>query len=116
MTSEFLTKSFCVSALLSVTIGCGSPHPVEPDVRELTLHFAGYAGRSIGMGVGSTIDVIADVRDAGGRVVPGVPVAFSSTKPTLASVSSAGTVTAVATGECYIVAVTQGKTGSLKDS
>jgi hypothetical protein len=111
-----LMRSLVASTLLTLAIGCGGSNPAAPDVRELTLHFEGYAGRSLGMVVGSTIKVVADVRDGSGQIQTGAPVAFSSTQPSIANVSSAGAVSALAMGSCYIVAVAQGRTGSFRDS
>jgi hypothetical protein len=103
-------------SLCALAVGCGTSSPAAPDVREISLHEEGYAGKVITMERGATVKVVADVRDGGGQLVTHVPVAFSSTNPSFANVSSTGTVTALAMGSCYIVAVAQGRTGSLRDS
>ena len=54
--------------------------------------------------LGATVQLTAAVRDQAGRAIEGVPVAWSSDDATVASVDSAGTVTAVGAGATTITA------------
>ena len=54
--------------------------------------------------LGRTVQLSAEVRDQAGRVMEGVPVAWSSADTTVAGVDSAGLVTAVGSGTTTITA------------
>ena len=62
--------------------------------------------------VGGAIDLAATVRDVNGAMVLGRVVLWSSSSPSVASVSSTGRVTAVAAGSSTITATVDGKTGT----
>lgn len=62
--------------------------------------------------VGGTVDLVATVRDVNGAVVTGRSVAWASSTPAVATVSSAGRVTAVAAGTSTIIATVDGKSGT----
>ena len=62
--------------------------------------------------VGSTIDLVATVRDANGNVLPARPVTWASSNDAIASVSAIGRVTGRAAGEVTITASAEGKSGT----
>ena len=61
---------------------------------------------------GQTRQLTAQVTDDQGNVLTGRPIAFSSDKPAIATVSATGVVTAVALGTATITATSEGKTGT----
>ena len=63
------------------------------------------------MALGETVQLAAEVRDQEGRVMEGVPVAWSSADPTVAAVDSAGLVTAVGTGAAAVTATAGSASG-----
>ena len=62
--------------------------------------------------IGQTVQLTATAVDKKGNVVSGVTFAWSSNAPAIATVSSAGLVTAVAAGTATISATGNGKTGN----
>ena len=60
--------------------------------------------------VGQTVQLVADALDANNAVLAGRPIAFTSSNATVASVSAAGLVTALAAGSSIITAASEGKT------
>jgi uncharacterized protein YjdB len=62
--------------------------------------------------VGQTTTLIATVKDAGGNVLSGRTVTWSSSNSSVATVSASGVVTGVATGTATITATSEGKSGS----
>lgn len=61
---------------------------------------------------GQTTQAAATTRDANGNVLTGRAIAWSTSNASIATVSSVGLVTAVATGSAQIVATSEGKSGS----
>jgi uncharacterized protein YjdB len=59
--------------------------------------------------VGQTVQLVAEPLDAGGAVLPGRPVIFTTNNETAVSVSNAGLVTALAPGSAIITATSEGK-------
>src|SRR5262249_54779861 len=63
--------------------------------------------------VNSTVQLTATMKDASGQVLTGRPVTWSSSNPSIASVSTAGLVTGVmAGGPVTITAMSEGKSGT----
>ncbi len=62
--------------------------------------------------VGSTIALSASPRDRNGSVLGGTPVSWSSSSPSVASVSSTGVVSGVAVGSAVITASAGGASGT----
>ena len=60
--------------------------------------------------VGQTVQLVADALDANNAVLTGRPITFTSSNATVASVSAAGVVTALAAGSTIITAASEGKT------
>jgi len=64
------------------------------------------------LAVGDTTRATATLKDSSGTVLTGQTVSWSSSAPTVASVTAAGLVTALAAGTANIVATADGKNGS----
>ncbi len=64
------------------------------------------------IGIGRTTQATATTKDAGGSVVTGRAVAWTSDNPAVATVSAVGVVTGVATGSANITATSEGRSGS----
>jgi uncharacterized protein YjdB len=62
--------------------------------------------------VGSTIQLTATPRSANGQILSGRAILWSSSTPSLASVSSSGIVTALSSGDAVIIAAVDGKQGT----
>lgn len=61
---------------------------------------------------GATATASADVRDASGQALTGRTVTWSSSSPSVATVSSSGVITGVAEGSATVTASVEGKSGS----
>ena len=61
--------------------------------------------------VGGTTQATATTRDAGGNVLTGRAITWTSSNTAVATVSSAGLVTGVAAGSADIIAISEGKSG-----
>lgn len=69
------------------------------------------APATAGLGVGRTVRLVAEVRDPRGSPLPDEAVSWSSADPTIAVVSTDGTVTALKEGETEIRGRARGKSG-----
>jgi hypothetical protein len=88
------TVSFGASAALPAPVASVSVSPGTASVR-----------------VGDTLRLVATPRDAAGNPLPGREVSWSTSGPTLASVSASGTVTGRAVGTATLTATVEGKSG-----
>ena len=86
------------SATLTVT--------VQP-VATVTVSLA-----SSSMVIGATTQATASTRDANGVILTGRAISWASDNPAVATVNSAGVVTAVGPGSANITATSEGRTGS----
>ncbi|HEY0931058.1 MAG TPA: serine hydrolase [Gemmatimonas sp.] len=109
-------------ALLAATsislAGCGGggsdgtttpPPPPPPDVTVASVAVSLASGS---MAVGATSQATAVARNAAGTELTGKSIAWTSSASTVATVSAAGLVTAVAEGTATITATSEGRTGS----
>lgn len=64
------------------------------------------------LGLGGMQQLAADARDDRGNVLPGRPIAWASSAPQIATVSSNGLVTAIALGTANVTATTGGVTAT----
>jgi uncharacterized protein YjdB len=67
---------------------------------------------TVALYVGRTTQLTATMRDASGNTLTGRTVTWSSSAPSVASVSTSGMVTAVAAGSATITATSEGKSGT----
>ena len=99
------------SAAITATIGgkAGSQvvNVVPPPVATVTVSLA-----SSTLQAGQTTQATAELRDANNNVLSGRLVAWQSSNPIVASVSSAGVVTALAAGSTTIIATSELRSGS----
>lgn len=99
--------SGAVAALVLVAAACkGSSGPSTPPVASVEVT-PNAATRQ----VGETVQLGAAVKDAQGNIVPGQAVAWSSSVPTVASVSASGLVTALTIGVTSVSAAAGGRSG-----
>jgi uncharacterized protein YjdB len=87
---------------IAFALGCGSK-PAEIRITPAKLTF---------YGPGHTQTFKFDVLDKKGRPLPGLPVAWTSDKPKVATVDANGLVRSLAPGRATVTAVYQGVTGS----
>jgi uncharacterized protein YjdB len=109
MSTHSLSTRLMMALFTASLIACGSDSSTEtraavalvrvtPDSRELFI--------------GGTLALSARVEDAGGRALQGRTVTWSSSSDAIASVSSAGVVTAHAPGVAQITATSEQKSGA----
>ncbi|AHG91641.1 Ig domain protein group 2 domain protein [Gemmatirosa kalamazoonensis] len=89
------------SAALTVT----APPPAPVAAVSVTLGASTLA-------IGATTTATATLSDASGNVLTGRPIAWTSSDPSIATVSSSGVVTAVSAGSASITATSGGVSGS----
>jgi surface protein len=77
------------------------------------VHSVSVSSVSKVLAIGSSEQLTAVVKDGSGNVLPGRIVTWSSSDSAVAAVSSAGLVTAVASGSVTISATSEGKVGAL---
>lgn len=88
-----------------------STDPTDPDNQGVTtLNLSSSASFAV---VGDSVQFTARVIDPNGQTVQGASVQWSSSAPTVASVSASGFVTGRATGSAVITATSGGATASL---
>jgi trimeric autotransporter adhesin len=98
------TIVLCVAAL-----GCGGGGGVSgpPAVASVSVSL----GQS-SVAIGASTTATATIRDAGGSVLTGRAMGWSSDNAAVATVSTAGVVSGVATGTANIIATSEGQSGS----
>ena len=67
---------------------------------------------NVSLAVGSNTGLTATATDANGNVITGAPIAWTTSNPGVATVSSSGLVTAVGAGSATITATSAGKSGT----
>jgi uncharacterized protein YjdB len=87
--------------------GDGGMSVAPPSVASVVVSLARTA-----LTVGEATQATAEVRDANGRVLGDRTVAWSTSDPSIATVTSAGLVTSIAVGTVTITATIEGKSGS----
>jgi hypothetical protein len=100
------------AVVLVVLLACGgdgsSTNPPESGPAVTTILVSGPSGS---LQVGATFALSAEVRDQAGAAIAGKTPSWTSANNSIASVSGAGVVTAVASGTTAISAAVDGKTG-----
>ena len=81
--------------------------PLNPPVATVTV-----APATASVQVGATVQLAATLRDAGGNVLTGRPVAWTTNASGVATVSASGLVTGVAAGSATITATSEARTGT----
>ncbi|MGA8893151.1 MAG: Ig-like domain-containing protein [Anaeromyxobacteraceae bacterium] len=102
-----LTSLAVLSAALATACGGGSSDPAPAPVASVTVTL-GSSNISVGGGTLAS----AVLKDAGGNVLGGRAITWSSSPSSVATVSVSGGVTAVAAGTASITATSEGQSGS----
>ncbi len=102
------TRGLAGAALVVGAWACGEPTKPPPTVASVVV----TSPIGTRLAVGRTVQLAATARDAGGTVMPGVVIAWSSSAPTVAEVSSSGLVTGRTEGSARITATAQGASGT----
>jgi Big-like domain-containing protein len=100
---------FIVVVLLAAVASC-TVTSVTPSLGPVASISVSPASTSVA--VGQTVWLSAMLYDAGGNVLSGLVVTWSSNNPAVASVSSSGLVTGMTTGATTITATSGGQSGS----
>ena len=103
------TSASGVASLLSITLliaACGGSS--EPDVVVASVE---VSPTTASPQVGQTLQLSAAVKDAAGTILSGQTVAWSSSAPSVASVSASGLVTAATLGTTVVTAASGNKVG-----
>lgn len=103
-----------ITAVLSTaTLGCGSSDVSSPrSSGPQSVASVSVDPPAATLIVGATQAFTATTKDASGSTLSGRTVTWSSSDPSIASVSNTGVATAVAAGTTTITATSEGKTGS----
>ncbi len=97
-------RTFVLAAVLAAcaTDSAGPPTPVETVAIAVPVPFA----------VGSTIQLQVTLRDAGGVLLTGRTITWSTSDPAVATVNGTGKVSGLTLGPAAITATSEGKSGS----
>jgi uncharacterized protein YjdB len=91
----------------SLTITAGPPPPPPPPVASVTV-----SPPTASVVAGSTVQLSATLRDAGGNVLTGRPITWTTSANGVAIVSASGLVTGIAPGGATITATSEGASGT----
>ena len=105
------TGSATVSATVEGKVASASISVAPAPVASVTVTL-----NASSLTVGQSTQAAAVAKDANGNVLSGLTVTWSASAPTIASVTSQGTVTALAAGTSNIVATVGGKSGSATET
>jgi uncharacterized protein YjdB len=96
-----------MSGVAALTVTAGPPPPPPPPVASVTV-----TPPSASITTGSTVQLSATLRDAGGNVLTGRAVTWTTSASSVAIVSATGLVTGVAPGGATITASSEGVSGT----
>lgn len=88
----------------AVLAGCSSTVESDGEIASITV-----TPSEASVAAGSSLPLVADVRDSDDNPVPGARVSWASEDPSIAAVSPFGVVTGVSTGTALIAASVRGK-------
>ena len=111
MSNRWRNSSLAVLVAV-LTTACGSSSPGGDTTLPAAVATVTVGLARSSMTTGQTTAATATLRDAGGNVLVGRAVTWSSSAPSIATVSPGGTVTAVAAGGASIIATVEGQTAS----
>src|SRR4029453_4478219 len=99
------------SAIIAVAVACsGSSDPSDP-VSPRPVATVAVRPTANALIVGQTASLVATAKDASGNVIAGRAVQWATSNASIATVTAAGVVTAVAEGTTTVSATVEGKTG-----
>jgi uncharacterized protein YjdB len=99
------------SAVITATVE-GVPGSATVDVTQVPASSVTVTPSTRSLTVGQTFTFSATARDAGGNVIAGAPITWSSTDAAIATVSASGVVSAVGAGSTSIVATSGAASGT----
>lgn len=114
------TRSFVAALCMLLVAGCGgstastvtNPPPAPPPPPSNVVASVSITGTPTSLAAGLTAQLTATPRDASGNALSGHTVTWTTNAANIASVSSAGTVTAVSPGNATITATSDGISGT----
>src|SRR5688500_7057691 len=109
--TRMLVSPFAALALL-VAIACSDSDPTETNPPPVPVASVTVSPLTQTLTVGETGALTAALADAAGRPITGRAITWTSNDAAVATVSSAGVVTAVAAGSAQIDATSEGKYGT----
>ena len=107
-------RAVTVAAIATLTLSCGDsgteppPQPPAPVATSLTVTPASAEFAALG----ETVQFAAEVRDQNGQAMAGAPVTWSSSDAAVATVGSAGLVTAAGNGAATVTATSGSASGT----
>ncbi len=107
-----LVKAVSAGAVVITASSEGKTATIEFTVSPAPVAAVAVTLSSASLVVGQTAQATAKLTDAAGNLLTGRTMVWSSSSPAVASVSSAGVVTALAAGTTSIMATSEGKSGS----
>jgi len=108
MAAHIAVYSAVIAFLAACSDSSNSPDPVSPPRAVATVAVTPTAKALI---IGQTTEVAATAKDASGTTIVGRTVQWATSNASIATVSSAGVVTAVGEGTATVSATVEGKTG-----
>lgn len=109
--SGVVTGTAAGSATISATVQ-GIKGSTALTVTDVPVSSVTVAPSTTQLTVGGSIQLLATARDAGGSVITGRSITWSSSDPTIASVSSTGLASALAAGTAQLTATIEGVQGT----
>src|SRR6266700_6038476 len=109
--SGLVTGKTAGSATITATAG-GKSGTAAVTVAPVPVASVTVAPSSATILVGATVQLTATPKDSAGNLLSGRTVTWSTSVPAVATVSSSGVVTGVATGSAAITATSEGKNGA----
>src|SRR6266571_4834515 len=109
--SGLVTGKTAGSATITATAG-GKSGTAAVTVAPVPVASVTVAPSSATILVGATVQLTATPKDSAGNLLSGRTVTWSTSVPAVATVSSSGVVTGVATGSAAITATSEGKNGT----
>ena len=97
-----------IVAVLVLIAACGGGETTAPKV----VATVELSSLTLNLAPGQSMPLTATAREAAGTVIAGRAVSWTSTDPTIATVSAGGVVSAIADGVASVVAAIDGRTGS----
>src|SRR5687767_14831929 len=95
-------------------LACSDPEAPDPTPDPKTpVAFVTVSPSSVALIAGQSYQLKATTRDQVDNVITGRSVAWATSAPAIATVSTAGMVTGVGTGSATITATSEGKSGSM---
>lgn len=111
--AAFRPARVLLAAFLAALTACGGGSDgTSPVTEPPVVASVGVTPISQTLSPGGTVTLTATARDAGGNILVGRAVTWSSSAPSIATVSG-GLVTAIAVGNASIVATVEGRTGEV---